>query len=606
MTLPLVLPRSAAMPVTFAGTVGLYSPPAEHAKPVDLAVLFASPWGLEEMCTRKFWRIMSEKLSDRGIASLRFDYPDTGDALDGTCDLQGLTAWTQSLVQAAGELRRLSGCQRIAVITQGLGAIVAVEAAPLLDDIEAMVFLAPVTSGRMHLRELALWSTVVDENLGLADEQRNRQGVSIASLTMPSSIADEIRKVDLLGLKAVPASHCLVVERSDRPADAAFAAHLKILGADVTRQNFEGYDRLVSNPLAAKPAQSLVENLVSWITSLPSTKNLLSGTAARPLPALALVGEGFCETPVRFGQYQRLSGVLCEPKGERQGAAVVFITSAYDRHCGWGRSTLLVARELARSGIASLRFDTANAGDSPPRPGEPEQVLYGSGQNLDLQEAVTFLLSRQMQPVIAAGRCSGAYIAMQCAESDDRISGVVAVNIATFRWKAGRSVEEAVNNAGRSLGEYGARALRLETVKRLLRGEVNFGSALSHIGRALWARICNRAAGSVRFLLPHGRSVQALFCRLQRENKPVALLYSENDYGLEEFDYYFGQGGGRLADFPNVSVTMIPAADHNLTPAYARETYLSAIRHMALSVTAVSPPGMCTQPVAASEIAENS
>lgn len=598
MTLPLVLPRSASLPVTFCGTVGLYTPAAEKVRSGDLAVLFASPWGLEEMCTRKFWRILAEKLSDRGISSLRFDYPDTGDALDGACELQGMSAWTQSLVQAGAELRRLSGCSKIVILAQGLGAVVATEAVPLLGDVDAMVFLAPVTSGRMHLRELALWSKVVDENLGLTDEQRHSGGVSIASLIMPPAVADDVRKADLLSLKAVPASRCLVVARPDRPSDAAFASHLKTLGAAVTCQTFEGYDRLVSNPLAARAVPGVITDLVDWIALSPSARNAPSGPAILPTKILPLSGDGFAETPVRLGQYQRLSGVLCEPQGERKGATVVFVTSAYDRHCGWGRSTLILARELARSGIASLRFDTANAGDSPPRPGEPEQVLYGSGQNLDLEEAVSFLKSLDDGPVIAAGRCSGAYLAIQCAEADPRIAGVVAVNIATFRWKTGRSVEEAVSNAGRSLGEYGARALRLETVKRVLRGEVNVVSALIHIAKGLWGRVCNRALGFVRFWLPHGRSVSTLFQNLETHNKAVALLYSENDYGLEEFDYYFGQGGGRLSGFPNVTVTMIPAADHNLTPPYARETYLSAIRHMALNMSQARQPTHQVKPSA--------
>jgi len=590
MTLPLVLPRSAAAPVTFAGTVGLYLPPHQNSPSTDLAVLLASPWGLEEMCTRKFWRALAEQLADRGIASLRFDYPDTGDALDLPSSTQGIAAWTQSLVQAASELRRMSGCRRIAIVSQGIGTVIANEAAPFLTDVEAMVFLAPVTSGRMHLRELALWSKVVDENLGLSDDQRQKDGVSIASFVMPPTVAEDLRKANLLDLKASPARLCLVVERSDRPADNAFALHLKALGADVTSQNFAGYDRLVSNPLTAQVAPRVMNDLVGWIASLPAAQNSLSGAALRPEVALPLEGDGFSETPVRFGQYNRLSGILCEPQGKRQGAAIVFVTSAYDRHCGWGRSTLHLARELARSGISSLRFDTANVGDSPPRPGEPEQVLYGSGQNLDLQEAVTFLKSLDARPVIAAGRCSGAYLAIHGAEIDPRINGVVAVNIATFHWKTGRVVEDAIHNAGRSLGEYGVRALRLGTLKRLLRGEVNVVSALRHIVLGLLGRIRNRALSVLRFWLPHGQSVFSLFRNLQAEHKPVALLYSENDYGLEEFDYYFRERAGRLSAFPNVSVTMIPAADHNLTPPYARETYLSAIRHMALSMPFEAQP----------------
>lgn len=588
MTLPLVLPRSAATPLTFAGTVGLYAPPSQNSATGDLAVLLAAPWGLEEMCTRKFWRILSEKLSDRGIANLRFDYPDTGDALDTPADMQGLSVWAATLVAAAETLRRASGCRKIAILSQGLGSVVAIEAANLLSDVEAMAFLAPVVSGRMHLRELAVWSSVVDENLGLRPDQRSNDGVSIASLTMPPAVAAAIRGTDLMQLKKVPAARCLVVARRDRPADGNFAAHLGSLGADVTTQPFDGYENLVSDPVTSRLPLAVADVLVDWIAALPSARvpRVIEPSVSDPAP---LAGDGFRETPVRFGQYKRLSGVMCEPQGTRRGATVVFVTSAYDRHCGWGRVTLLLARDLARSGIASLRFDAANAGDSPPRPGEPEQVLYGIGQNLDVQEAVNFLNSLWPQPVVVAGRCSGAYLALQCAETDPRISGVVAVNAATFRWKRGRSVEDAVRNAGRSLGDYGTRALRLETLKRLMRGEVNVVSAGRNILKGLISRVRNRAFGMARFWLPHGRSVLTLFRNLQTARKPVALIYSENDFGLEEFDYYFGQGGGRLAGFDNVSVTMIPACDHNLTPAYGRETYLSAVRHMALQMPPADP-----------------
>jgi hypothetical protein len=72
----------AALPVTFEGTVGLYTPAAASTTPADVAVLFLSPWGFEEMCTRKLWRLLAERIAAHGVASLRFDYPGTGDALD--------------------------------------------------------------------------------------------------------------------------------------------------------------------------------------------------------------------------------------------------------------------------------------------------------------------------------------------------------------------------------------------------------------------------------------------------------------------------------------------------------------------------------------------
>ena len=65
--------RSAAYPVAFSRTVGLFTPPlADHAA-CNCAVLFLSPWGLEEMCTRRVWRELPERFAAKGIASLRFD-----------------------------------------------------------------------------------------------------------------------------------------------------------------------------------------------------------------------------------------------------------------------------------------------------------------------------------------------------------------------------------------------------------------------------------------------------------------------------------------------------------------------------------------------------
>ena len=72
---------AAASPIVFSDTLGLFQRAAGPC--LDTVVVFASPWGLEELCTtRKFWRIIADRLASRGIASLRFDWPGTGDGRD--------------------------------------------------------------------------------------------------------------------------------------------------------------------------------------------------------------------------------------------------------------------------------------------------------------------------------------------------------------------------------------------------------------------------------------------------------------------------------------------------------------------------------------------
>jgi hypothetical protein len=590
-----IQPQRAAQPFAFSDTIGLFMPAGSGEVPARLAVLFASPWGLEEMSVRKLWRVTAEKLAGHGIPSLRFDYPGTGDALDPD-NIDGLVAWTQSLAGAADKLKALSGCARIAIVAEGLGCVIANQAAALIDGLEAMAFLAPVVSGRMHLRELALWSSVVDDNLGLAPHQRSRSGVAIGSLVMPDAVAEDVRRINLMLIDRPPASRMLLAARPERPADGEFAARLGAIGADVNECTFEGYQALVANPTTSVLPTELIENVVSWICALPVAPH--EPLSVQPVATGRLRGADFVETPARFGPSGHLVGMLCEPLTEpardngpaglrRPGPVVLFLSSAYDRHAGWGRSTALMARQLAGSGIASLRFDTANVADSAPVPGRPPQVLYDDSQIGDVSDALDFLQSRGFARFCISGRCSGAYLAFRAALKDARISGVVAVNAAVFRWQPGRSVDDAVVNGTRSLEDYGRRALNLSTLKRILSGQVDLVAALSNIAGGIGQRLTHRMLRTVRFALAEGREIRQAFETLHRRQVPLTILYSDEDLGLEQYSYYFGRDGRSHAQWDNVSATIIPDADHNLTPPEAREIYLGAVLQM---VARLTPP----------------
>jgi alpha-beta hydrolase superfamily lysophospholipase len=573
------LPQRAAQPIAFADTIGLFMPAGTAETPARLAVLFASPWGLEELSVRKLWRITAERLAGHGIPSLRFDYPGTGDALDPQDGDIGLATWVESLVTAAEKLKVLSGCGRIAIIAEGLGCVIAARAAASVEGLEAVAFLAPVVSGRMHLRELALWSSVVDDNLGLALHQRSQSGVSIGSLTMPAGIADELRRVNLMTLEAPPANCILVASRPERPSDGEFAARLGMVGADVSECAFDGYQALVANPTTSVLPMTLVEEVVDWISALPVAPH-----PALPRQAVAagqLAAPEFIETPVRFGGSDHLVGILCEPQEtSRPDTVVLFLTSAYDRHSGWGRSTVNMARQLAGAGIPSLRFDTAGVADSPPIAGRPAQVLYHDSQIGDVSDALDFLRSHNFGRICVSGRCSGAYLAFRSALQDERIAGVIAVNPAVFRWQPGRSVDDAVVNGTRSLEDYGRRAFNGATLKRIFSGQVDLAAAISNIAGGVSRRLTRGVLHAIRFALPEGREIREAFETLHRRGMPLTILYSDGDLGLEQYSYYFGRDGRSHAQWKNVSATIIPDADHNLTPPEARQIYLDAVTQM--------------------------
>ena len=288
---PLMEMTAAAMPVTFAGTVGLFMPAATPAR--QTAVLFLSPWGFEEMCVRKFWRILAEDFAKAGIASLRFDYAGTGDALDVADPGEGLALWEGTALSAAAMLRSLSGCERLILVSQGLGSVVALDIAEQLSAIDGIALLAPTISGRAYLRELTVWSKMIDEGMGLTETQRRTEGVTIASLQMPDVIAATVKKLNLMTRAQVGAPDCLVLTRPGRPVDADFAGHLETLCPRVERGAYDGYDELVSNPTIATMPLEAGRKILDWAQSITTEPTTASRKILRAPRAEALIGDGF-------------------------------------------------------------------------------------------------------------------------------------------------------------------------------------------------------------------------------------------------------------------------------------------------------------------------
>lgn len=578
-------PGSASIPVSFARSVGLYTPAIAGTVPSDCAVLFLSPWGFEEMCTRKLWRDLAERFAGTGVSSLRFDYPGTGDTPDDMEFTGGLPIWKAAMEAAAVELRRLSGATRLILVGHGLGATFAALNADSLGPVEGAVLMAPVISGRFYLRELAAWSKMVDDGLGLSDEQRIAGKVSVAGLVMPPEIAAAVRGLSVQAIEAIPARSVLVVHRAARDNEAAFADRLESFGATVTRRAYDGYDELVSNPTIARQPEAVATAVATWVASLASE----AGTAVHPAlpPAPSIVkGDEFCEEPIRFGRRHRLFGTLCLPLRERRGAAVVLLGTAYDRQAGWARSTTETARYLAANGVASLRFDAANVGDSPPVAGAPVQVLFSNGQQDDVRAAFDLLAERGLGSAVLAGRCSGAYVAFRASLDEKRCAGVVAVNPFTFVWDEEENVEEALRYNPRSLGDYRKRALRADTFRRLVSGQIDIQRAAGNICRQLGSRAARAAPGIFWRLSKFGRlrhAVHASFGRLSERHIPMRLIYSETDVGLERYHAYFGADGTGIKAYPGVTVEIVPGADHNMSPPDAKAFLRQQILEMALA-----------------------
>ena len=124
-----------------------------------------------------------------------------------------------------------------------------------------------------------------------------------------------------------------------------------------------------------------------------------------------------------------------------------------------------LARELARGGITTLRFDLGGIGDSAPT--HPGQPLAGRTR-LDIAAAVEHL-AKQCKSIVVGGLCSGAEDALRYAETDSRVTGVVMIDPFAYRtrgWHARNLAYRAMRRSLRALGVY--KPLPVEASKRLV------------------------------------------------------------------------------------------------------------------------------------------
>lgn len=576
----------AGTPVRFDRMAGIFTPAMPLATPSDTAVLLISPWGFEDMSVRKFYREIAEALSARGIASLRFDLPGSGNSAEAAADIT-LDGWLTAIANAAHETGRLSGTSKLVLLGHGLGATLALLAEGRIGNLAGMALLAPVTSGRLYARETGLWWKMIAADLGLGPEYTETGALTIAGMTMPDAVAAEVRKLRDPGLGLSRPAPVLAVCRQGRDSDGALADALAGGGADVTRLPYDGFDALVVNPLISRTPVKLVGEIAGWVRGIAATEMPLA--SQEPACVEPLAGEGYRETGRRFGDAGRLIGTFCEPAGETRGAPVLLVSTSYDRASAWANSGAATARELARRGIASLRFDAAGIADSPSAPGDPAQMLYSKSLDRDVAMALKELAALTGKPAVLAGRCSGGYHAFHASVGNRNAAGVVVVNSYAFVWDTSQSVEEALKKVSRPLGDYSKRAMNPETFRRLWRGQVDLNAAARAILRLIIAKTYNRIEPALGNLSAGNRlksEIHSAFKSLADRGAPVVLAYGRHDPGIEQARMVFGSDLAGLKRYTNTRFVSLGDSDHNVTVPEAQKIVIEEIARVAMEAGA--------------------
>lgn len=572
------------IPLVFSGNRGWLHLPLADA-PLREGIVFFPAYGVEDLATRQSLTRLAARLSAAGHPVLRFDLPGTGDSL-GNWNDAALRTWVDAGRQAVELLRRSTGNGSVNLLGLRLGGLIATLVAQrLLADgyaVAGLALLAPTLDGRQYVRELRALSdgTSPLTVAGFPINEELRQ--AIADFTPKQFVCIPAQRVFL----ATPGSVRYLQE-----LEAEW--RLQVPVHSVPYPNLADH---IGNPTMSRTPANVFEPLETWFGGgVPTTQDTWKDRAKTiELSESSLADGNFVEHGDVLAVENGLAGVWCSPACHPPHTVVVFCNAGRNSHVGWARSSVTLARRLAAHGIASLRFDLAGLGDSPPMSEPPPELLYCKAGIPQLRSVLDIVTRRHGSGarICLVGACSGGYLAFHEALDDTRVACLILVNVQRFIWREGTSLQATMRTGGRSAQAYRQRTFSMETWKRLLGGKVD----VTAVARILILRKRNaaihtlvglgsglrygmaRILGRVPMAAPSPQAfIRQGFAALAARGTRTVVVYSEEDGGRDELARYFDGVNHRLIDLPGTRLVIVPDTDHDLTPVPAREQLFAEI-----------------------------
>ena len=551
------------IPIQFGRSCGWF-----HASSsVDKVVIICGSIGFEALALHRPMRIFADLLADRGFGVLRFDYPGVGDAAGEDSEPNLLDAWLSAITLAVGWIKSNIDPDEIVLCGVHFGGLLATLAAVQTGDFRRLILMAPVTSGYKYIRSQKLSAKL---SLGLPGVMVSNY-LDLKAQRLHASTVEAVSNIDLLSLKAVPASEVLLVTPEGASLDT-FQRRLCELDAHVTHAKFVNFRDVVREAHVNATPHATFKQVISWLegSSSPAALKEIRASDNR------LVLETCVERRVQFlsaeGHY--LVGVICEPLGRPPTSRLIIVNTGGEPHYGSTRFAVMLSRLMAVHNVATLRFDLAGLGDSS-KVGDDHRLHAYANHTPDILAAIDWIQAPNGLPLCLLGVCSGAYQAMMASVMDPRVDSLILINQEVFDWSHSKVVL-AFRGYGRLL------ASRLLTLRR--RGVKDASSRpIVNPERRDWYRRGSRALVRIDAFIQRmfGRGSVARFLQASATRRTrVMFLTGAGEFpSLDLLTAHFGVAGKRLRHLSTIQFEVVAGLDHGLNSNNACEALFPIVEN---------------------------
>jgi len=463
-------------------------------------------------------------------------------------------------------------------------------------------------------------------------------------------LSDETRRalgaIDLSKAGHRPAPEILLLDRDDLPTGAAWVDRLRAEGATVEHLPLPGYPEMVLDPHKARAPEAMRAATRAWLgrrreqASAQPDPQSVPPAGSRPEPrrqaaaqSTAILARHRDGTPavleeagfidpasILFGITARpASPVATEPStpsavrngagapaGARQDRGepgtprpaarlgILLLNAGAIHHIGPSRLYVTLARAWAAEGHTVLRLDLSGIGDSGTRPGQADNLVYSPHAGADVATAVRHLRTQPgVSRVVILGLCSGAYHGFKAAVAGEPVSAIVPINPLTFFWKDGMSLDFPAHKVAEESHRYAQSALRLESWKKLARGEVHVRVLTQVLARRALSLAERHWRDLARQLgRPRPDDLGSELETLAAREIAVDFVFADGDPGMELLPLQGGSVVPRLLSQGKLRAHVITGPDHTFTARWSHPVLVEQLTSVIRShARAVAPGG---------------
>jgi len=506
----------------------LHGVPSESSPPA--CVVICNPLGFEYMSGYRTIRHLADHVARRGTPALRFDYAFTGNSSGEDFKSASIMQIESDILASVAYMRRVFGQCEVTIVGIGLGATFGVLASRNIEQ-HRLVLWNPTIRGKRYIRELRLLSNVLDQSTTKSSDHVDAAGVYLSD-----SFQIELADINLTQCHFDKTKSALLIDREDIGDSSALLTTFETLGLEHDYVKMAGYKEMMDVPTDTVVPESTIDRIAHWIqnaTPDPKRSATMDIVDARPSTCHKAILDGVTERAEFFSPNGNLFGVVSQPtkidKNDKEKTAVVFINCGSEHNVGPQRLYTTIARQLAKSGFITFRFDLEGIGDSMPAGNNLENVPYSPTALKDIEQALAHLTETYAcGSFILTGVCAGAFHSFKAAISIETfaISEAILINPLVFEWRHDRTSDEVRYE----MNHYRSSMKTPQKWLKLLSGNVS----VLHLSNIVFQSISNRVRRVATRLWNFVRSIPNTdlpedLDRLRAMGRHLTIIYADSD-----------------------------------------------------------------------------